>query len=450
MANVCPRPRWALLCATPLIWSAARGTALAQDVPPAAPPPATPEPATEAAPVPEPNPPPPAEPVPAPVVAAEVTAEAPAPAPAPEAEAAAAAAAPEASPLSLSMFADAYFAYQTGEPGTLATSTLHRAYVGQGPTGLAENGFSLSWLGFDAVYDGGTFGATGSLRFGSSMPIFHTNNPIVGIDNITQGFVTWKPVEALALDLGMFGTIFGAEVGESWRNLNYTRGALYYYGQPFWHTGLRAAYSVNEQLTLTGMLVNGTNNISETVQADGGTDQTPTVAAQIKFAPNDSFTIIGGGMLATDMEANDDVGFDTFFDLVATASLGDLSIVLNGDYIITKAVGDAPDDRSFFGLSGGLGYALTEQVGIAGRVEYLSDDGGNPDGDPWTLTTATATLDVRPAPNLIIRLDGRMELSSQDVFGTLPDGLDGMPVASPDASDQWFMGALGVVVTTDP
>ncbi len=92
----------------------------------------------------------------------------------------------------------------------------------------------------------------------------------------------------------------------------------------------------------------------------------------------------------------------------------------------------------------------TEQVGVAGRVEYLSDDGGNPDGDPWTLTTATATLDVRPAPNLIIRFDGRMELSSQDVFSTLPDGLDGMPVPSPDATDQWFMGALGVVVTTAP
>jgi hypothetical protein len=351
----------------------------------------------------------------------------------------------EVSPVSLSMFADAYFAFQSNEPGTLATANAHRSYAGQGPTGLSENGFSLSFLGLDASYEGKNFGATGSLRFGSSMPIFHGNDPSVGIDNITQGYVSWMPGEGLSLDMGMFGTIFGAEVGESWKNLNYTRGALYYYGQPFWHTGLRASYEISDSVGVTGMVVNGTNNISETVQGDGGTDQTPSIAAQISFSPTDNASIIAGGMLALDSEANDDAGFDTFFDVVATLSLGATSVVLNADYVITAGQGGA-DDRSFLGLSAGVGYAVSESFGVAGRFEYHMDDRGAPDADARTLLTGTATHDFKPAPNQINRHDGRFEQASEDDIGLAVDPAAG----SPDATDTWFAGVLGVVVTTDP
>jgi hypothetical protein len=348
---------------------------------------------------------------------------------------------PESSGVSLSMFADAYYTLQSSKPGTEATVSLHRAYAGQGPTGLSENGFSLSFLGVDAHYDGGAFGATASLRFGSSVPIFHGNDPSVGIDNITQGYLTWMPSDALTLDMGLFGTIFGAEVAESWNNLNYTRGALYYYGQPFWHTGLRANYAVSDQVGITAMIVNGTNNISETVQGDAGVDQTPSFAAQVSYSPTENASIIAGGMIAMDSEENDDAGFDTFFDVVATFGFGDASLVLNADYIITAGDGDA-EDRKFLGLSGALGYALSDSFGVAGRFEYLMDDPSDPDADTWTLMTGTATLDYQPAPNLIIRLDGRVEKASQDEFGT------GGP--DPDPKDLWLAGVLGVVVTSDP
>lgn len=376
----------------------------------------------------------------------------------PPASAPAAEPADEAPALSLSLFADAYVSLQTSGSGTPATLSGHRAYTGQGPSGLAENGFGLSWLGFDASYDAGMFAVTGSLRFGTGAAIFHGDSDLAfGVDSITQGYVTWRPVEGLDLDLGMFGTIFGAEVAESWKNLNYTRGALYFYGQPFWHTGLRAKYQLSDMVSLTGIVVNGTNNVSETQpqveQVTAGFDQSPTIGAQVGITPSDVLSLAVGGMVALDGEENDDFGFDTFLDFVGVISLDPITIVLNADYIVTQSGLGGNEDRNFIGVSGALGYAFSDQFGIAGRLEFLSDD-ANFDGsneDKWSLITATATLDYKPVadfPNLIIRWDNRFEKSNQDIFGdSRNDSLD------PDDAtftDSWFQSVIGVVVTTSP
>ena len=433
----------------------------------------------------------PAEAPPAEAAPAEGAAIATAPVAAPAAEAAPAegeAAPPEApptvvpadegageSPVSISMFADAYAGYQTAQIGT--AQPFHRAYAVNSPGFTAENGFSLSFLGLDVAYEEDHFGATGSVRFGPSVPIFHGNDPGTGIDNILQGYATWKPVDELSVDVGMFGTIFGAEVAESWANLNYTRGGLYYAMQPFWHTGLRAAYEITETVGVTAMLVNGVNNVSDD-------DETPSAALQLSFAPSDEFSLAAGGLIAfdgavdlnpgVDQDLGDGSGFDRFFDIVATLSLGDLSVVFNADFNIdVDGQGDRDGDNiidgdsSFYGLSLAAGYAFTDQFGVALRGEYLNDGnnvlydvGSTPEdlGDPQdpnddvayvagpdqavNVMTGTLTLDVKPVPdssNVILRWDNRVEQSSDDIFFN-GDG---------DATKTWFASVVGLVVTTD-
>jgi putative OmpL-like beta-barrel porin-2 len=441
MHNLSRRAAWVVLAVSP--FALPIDPARAQDPAPA---PAAPPAAPVAEPAPAPQP-----------VTVEVAVSTPAP-PAP----AAAAAEPEAAPaLTFALFADAYMGLQTSGSGTVATLSGHRAWTGQGSTRLSENGFSLSWLGLDANYDGGWFAVTGSLRFGSATPLFHGASDFAfGVDNITQGFVTWRPIERLDLDLGMFSTPFGAEVAESWKNLNYTRGALYYYGQPFWHTGLRAKYRISDEVSVTGLLVNGVNNVSETQQNDG-LDQSPTIGAQVGITPSDTLSLAAGGLVALDGEENDDGGFDTFLDLVAVLSLDPITVVFNADYVLTQAALGGADDRSFFGLSGAIGYAFTNNFGVAGRLEFLSDSfaGGVGGDDPfdgsdatsWSLFTATLTLDYKPlpeTPNLIIRWDNRFEKSNQDVFGdSISDALD---PGDDTFKDNWFQSVIGVVVTTSP
>ena len=354
-------------------------------------------------------------------------------------------------PLKLGMFVDAYVGWQTSGVGTLAALSEHRAFSGQGSTLRAENGLSLAFLGFDAEYDAGSFGAVANLRFGPAATIFHNENDLTfGVDHLTQAYVLYRPVQQLELDLGMFLSPFGVEALESWKNPNYTISALYVYGQPNWHMGLRAKWQLAESLTLMGLVVNGANNISET-QQQAGIDQNPSLGGAVTYQPNSALSFALGGLLALDRQHNDDQGFDGFADFVATLALGALTTSVNVDYIFTDHGAPDGSDRHFIGGSLTSGYRFNDMLGIAARGEYLRDDANYDGRDVWTLLVGTLTLDIKPIPDkqhLIVRWENRWERSNQRVFGKDSRGTE-------DTSDDsyrhsWFESVLGVVVTTDP
>ncbi|MEY4511339.1 MAG: hypothetical protein RLZZ450_3461 [Pseudomonadota bacterium] len=354
-------------------------------------------------------------------------------------------------PLHLSMFVDAYAAWQTGGTGTLATLSEHRAFSGQGSTLRSENGFALSFLGFDVLYDAGGFGAVASMRFGSAANIFHSqSDSVFGVNYLTQAYALYRPLEQLELDLGMFMSPFGYEALESWKNPNYTISALYTYGQPNWHTGFRAAWQVNDDLSLMGLLVNGANNISET-QQQGGLDQKPMVGGSVSYRVSSALSLTLGGLLAVDSKHNDDEGFDGFADFVATLQLGALSTALNVDYIYTGDGAPSGADRNYIGGSLTSGYRFHEVVGIAARGEYMRDDANYDGKDVWQLATGTLTLDVEPIAGLsylVLRWENRWEKSNQRVFGKNSRGTE--DIADDTYRRTWFESVLGVVVTTDP
>jgi hypothetical protein len=361
---------------------------------------------------------------------------------------------PATNPLQLALFVDAYVAWQTSGSGTLATLSGHRAFSGQGATLRAENGFSLAFLGFDASYDAGSFGAVANLRFGEGAPIYHyhansDSDLDFGVEHLTQAYAFWRPLGALELDLGMFSTPFGAEVLESWRNANYTRGALYYYAQPAWHTGFKAKWDLGK-VSLVGFIADGTNNLSET-QQNGGLDQTPTLGAQAVYAPNEALSFALGGLFTLDGYHNDDAGFDAFLDLLATLKLGAASFSFDADTILTRKGAPDGSDRHFWGASLIAGYALTDDFALALRGEYLHDDASYGGGNEWQLGTATLTADYRPIPhlpNLIVRWDNRWEKSNQHVFGL--DAKGTADTADDVYTNAWFESVIGVVVTTAP
>ena len=352
---------------------------------------------------------------------------------------------------SLGMFVDAYGAIRsdsnrkrtsgTTPDGTgLPAQYPHEAYV-------MADGFSLAFAGIDATYSGEKFGATVSLRFGPGVNRFYfADTGPIGIDNITQAFVTYKPHEKLTLDLGQFGTLYGAEVLESWKNMNYSRGALYYAMQPFWHTGLRANLAIADSFALNAMVVNGVNNAFEG-------NKSPTLGLQAVITPGDVFSMALGYMAALHPRDGAEPPFHNFFDVVATITAGDFKLVGNFDLNMYKLSG--ADTENWWGLSVAPGYAFTEYLGAALRFEYLSDSANflfaMPDldsteegatiADTTSLTTITATLDLKPVPGssaLVIRPEFRYEMASDDYFAD-KDG---------DLTDGFWTAMLGVVVTS--
>ena len=82
--------------------------------------------------------------------------------------------------------------------------------------------------------------------------------------NIQQAYVSYlAPVGngSLQVDFGKFVTPAGYEVIETKDNWNYSRGLLFALAIPYYHMGMRAAYSPNDKVTVTGFLFNGWNNV---------------------------------------------------------------------------------------------------------------------------------------------------------------------------------------------
>lgn len=334
------------------------------------------------------------------------------------------------------VFGDAYASVQTAQVGS--PSPGWRAYDSSAVTSpvaplfSAQNGFGLAFAGVDLAYSGKQFGVTTSLRFGPGVTQFYAADPgLFGIGTITQAFVTWMPSEKLSLDLGQFGTIFGAEVAESWINLNYTRGALYYAMQPFWHTGLRAALSLSDTVTLKAMLVDDVNTTSLAAGSD--------LQAALQLAVSAGNLGLYIGTLQTLGEQN--VLFDRFFDAVVTYGAGDFTLVFNADLNIQDAPGELFGGNTFYGLSLAAGYAFSPMFGVAGRVEWLDL---STDADNSELVTATLTLDVKPVPdidNVVLRWDNRLEATTAPGIGLIDGG--GAP------TDLWFTSTVGLAVHAD-
>jgi hypothetical protein len=350
--------------------------------------------------------------------------------------------------LSISMFADSYYNFDWNLPPQTALgangSLGHTAYVN-------SQGFGLAFVGLDASYSLGNVSATTSLRFGSGTQgligqyqggVDPTTGALigkVGLQNIWQAYVSWAPTEKLAIDLGQFATVYGAEVGESWLNLNYTRGALYFNFQPFWHTGARMTYQATDEFAVKLLLDNGVNTgLAADTRNSSKASRAPDVGVQLVYTGDGLAAYLGyyGNPIKPEGRS-----WSHFGDLVLVGTFGDATVIFNADVGVNHQLDKG---KVFYGVSLAGGYQLSDQFGVALRGEYLGapQDLG-PMGSGFAgfgkhLITGTLTLDYKPADGLVIRLDNRLEAAELEIFAT-----------KDNASKTYFSSVLGVVVHTN-
>jgi hypothetical protein len=391
-------------------------------------------------------------------------------------------------------FVDGYLSLNWGFPKPQGgANAITRAYD-------TSNGFALSWVGIDATYPAEPVGGTLSLRFGPTAEriaggcISGTCDAAVGLSNVKQAFASWRPWSAVQLDFGKFDTIYGAEVAESQDNMNYTRGLVYWFTQPLFHTGLRVNAALTDELTLRALLVNGTNNtidnnvgkdlglqlvLSLPRSGDGGT----MLAASLGYlvgpeqddlavvecdpatqyfdpaSPSGCSAGTGGATSGVvDRASSNTEGLRHLIDAVATLTpIDPLALQLNFSMDIER-VRDAADPQRFiqhqwWGVMLGARYAFVDEFALAARGEYLADSDAYGTGvgklypptsptekpvEDVKMVSGTLTLDYRPADYLILRLDNRIDWSNKKIFpSSVRDSAGGMTTTT-----------LGVVVTT--
>jgi hypothetical protein len=359
-------------------------------------------------------------------------------------------------------FVDVYAGVNANSPKPQSGTNLGRNFD-------VTNGFAVHWVGLNASYAPDPVGATVGLRFGPGGALFNGPDAAVGLAFVKQAFASWKPINGvpLQIDFGKFDSWIGSEVADSQYNMTYTRSTLFT-TQPFVHTGVRVDYAASDQLDFRLYAVNGynnsiDNNAMKTFGATVGITPVKEVGVYLNYigGPEQSDLAPGvmGGPPTVVPGANE--RWRHLADVVADFRFGRGHVLVNADYGSEKlaagtlAMGDPEKSVTWYGGNLTFGYAVTDLFAFAMRGAYLGDpDGyfapiwGAPVGQGASVVDGTVTLAVTPTPNLMIKLEPRVDVVSSDQSGW-EGGFPKSPDASPAVSKTLFTTTLGVVATTN-
>lgn len=249
----------------------------------------------------------------------------------------------------------------------------------------------------------------------------------------------------LDLRVGRQNTLIGYEVIESPFNPNFSRSWLFGIGEPFTTTGIRLGYQVNDKLAFA------IGGISAFTQGQGDVNRGKSLETAVYLTPNDRVGLTG--FLFWGPEPSPVTGSGSL-DLIQIGGILNLnatdqtSFVVEGYYANqagANAINPGKNAR-WNGVAGYLIHDFTDQWGVRIRGEIFEDAGGtrsclgsttvsraasktnvcfvngvdpNPPvvgGIAQTLWETTYTLQYKPVPSLITRVEFRYDKSNQSTF----------------------------------
>jgi len=250
----------------------------------------------------------------------------------------------------------------------------------------------------------------------------------------------------LNIQLGQINSLVGYEVVESPRNANYSRSWLFGLGQPFTTRGGRVSYEFNKRASLSVGVIGYINS------ARADTEHNPLVEYALVLTPSEKlmWTIYGlAGPRSGPAGSNGGTLLlaGAYLSLHLTARASAVLESYYANQANSSRISSGKNAR-WNGIAGYLMYDWTKQWGIRLRGELFEDAGGyvscqgTTDYQPranvcfgatsgssalpvaQTLWEVTSTLQYRPIPSLITRLEYRYDRSNRNTFqvGDRPAG----------------------------
>jgi hypothetical protein len=269
----------------------------------------------------------------------------------------------------------------------------------------------------------------------------------------------------LKVQFGKINTLIGYEVINSWENANFSRSFMFGTGQAFTTTGARFTYTFNPMVTASFGVINGWDDIDDN-------NRGKSIEYLVALTPHEKFGLSWYGSYGPE-QANRNFG-DTFTPAPGTTSTGptptggaagnpssqrlangliftlkptDKDTVVLEPYYVNETSNPAraanPNLKAnarWNGLAGYLIHDFTDQWSFRFRGEIFEDAGGtrvctgfwNTAGGTNTCAGATnttpsfpvaqtlweftPTLQFKPTPSLITRVEFRYDKSDRNVF----------------------------------
>jgi len=290
-----------------------------------------------------------------------------------------------------------------------------------------ESTFTLSNLDLNAAWEKGAVSGRVSLQVGHTPNTYYLSEPAFPGTSATSSTdaSTWKYVQeawvgykagSVLFKGGLFLSPIGVEGIAVKDNWNWSRSNLFF-GLPFYHTGVAATSDLSKQWTMTLMICNGWNNV-----VDNNRDK--SVDLEATFKPSGALTIHGlyFGGVERPTDAPEGSPWRNLFDLYATwDATPTLSFILSGD---------AGWENNNFGTSSweaAAGYVrvkLSPKWSVAARADVFwehvpSNAEGTASAIFWPadrVASQTLTLDYHPQDNISIRLEGRHDGATGDMY----------------------------------
>lgn len=287
---------------------------------------------------------------------------------------------------------DAYYTVNLGESQSYTSPTSGAGFYS------SEPGFNLNYAKLAGTVDAGIGGGKLELGFGKQ-------GAVVGDIFVQQAYATLK-VGPATVDFGRWYTPAGFELFDPKDNWTYSRGLLYNFAIPTAHEGVRVAVPVNEQLTFTGAIANG----SDLWTNDVGISKSPykTGIFSLTYARDDSFG-------AANFFASKDpaTGENAWLgDVVVSQGFGALSLALEADY-------GKYGDFEWMGAGVWAKYAITDALRVVGRAEWFQDEDGHHVAlaPAETFLSFTGGVNYAFGENVDLRAELRVDTADEDVYG---------------------------------
>ncbi len=315
----------------------------------------------------------------------------------------------------LSGFVDTYYSYNFNTPakacatvgGVAIFNCLHNFDV-------AHNSFSLNVAEL-ALEKKPTTDSRGGFRvdvdYGSASAIVAGFDPSPAPinQNIQQAYLSYLAPAGngtIQLDFGKFVTQHGAEVIETKDNWNYSRSLLFSLAIPYYHMGVRAAYSPNDNVTLSANISNGWNNI-----VDNNTGKTAGFMAILK--PTAALSWTANYMVGPEQTDNNSDVRHLFDTTIAYTASPKVSLMLNYDVgkdTISKT------SVKWQGVGGYLKYTPNSWFAFVPRYESLTDTDGFMTGVSQKVQEFTLTAEFKHKDGVLMRVEYRGDMAETPYF----------------------------------
>ncbi len=325
-----------------------------------------------------------------------------------------------ARPLKLWGYADVYYAYDFNNP-----ASKNRAEMVNGNTHIyshnRSNEFALNNGIIGLQYNKQRVRGAFSYHTGTYVKANYAAEPTI-LQNIYEAYVGYQLVDKVWVDVGIFSSYIGPESAISIDDLTLSRSIMAD-NTPYYETGAKITYTPSDKLTLTGLVLNGWQNIVDH-------NRNKAIGTQVQWKPVSNVLLNSSTFIGKEAGAYENTTNIVNTDSLSTERLfHDFYTQIDLSKRITLLVAfdmGAQKRRLTSGYNTWYSqnlifkYTFTRKVSASVRSEYYHDKYGvivySGTSNGFQTYAPSLNIDFKLAENMYWRVEGRVFDSSDKVY----------------------------------